>query len=139
MQKENALLACVYRQILSNTIFHGGQQGTAKTVFVYSSTARCLSSRSAAALPCLTQRVEHFGVFQVLYSNMLILCPHFMDHFKLQAVNTKMVQCAAAPSFLLFHCCQSSIRRHVSSSLLRRSLQLKIDIGRFSTSENQMG
>ena len=31
-------------------------------------TARCLASRSAVILPCLTQRVEHFVVFQVLYS-----------------------------------------------------------------------
>ena len=36
-------------------------------VIVYSYTARCLGSQSAAALPCLTQRVEHFAVFQVLY------------------------------------------------------------------------
>ena len=31
------------------------------------------SSQSAAALPCLTQRVEHFDVFQVLYASSFIL------------------------------------------------------------------
>ena len=37
--------------------------------FFYNCTARygVLSSQRAAALPCLTQRVEKLGVFQVLY------------------------------------------------------------------------
>ena len=36
-------------------------------MFGYSCTAKCPGSHSAAILPCLTQRVEHFAVFQVLY------------------------------------------------------------------------
>ena len=36
-------------------------------LFTYSYTARCLGSQSAAVLPCLTQKVEHFGMIQVLY------------------------------------------------------------------------
>ena len=43
-------------------------RGAEKTVCAYIRTANCLSSQSAAALPWLTQRVEHFDVFQVLYS-----------------------------------------------------------------------
>ena len=34
---------------------------------VYTCTARRLGSQSAAALSCLTQKVEHFVMFQVLY------------------------------------------------------------------------
>ena len=37
-------------------------------MFVYNYTARCLVSQSNAALPCLTQRVEHLALFQVLYT-----------------------------------------------------------------------
>ena len=42
-------------------------KGTVKTLFGYISTAKYLNSQRGAALPCLTLRVEHFGVFQVLY------------------------------------------------------------------------
>ena len=48
-------------------------QGTAKTKFVYSCTARCLSSQRIAVLPCLTQWVENFVVFQVLYGVFHVL------------------------------------------------------------------
>ena len=47
--------------------YHRALQGTAKTFFVYRCTARCLGSQKAAALPCLTQRIDHFFMFQVLY------------------------------------------------------------------------
>ena len=47
-------------------------KGTAKTVFVYRCTARCLGSQNAAALPCLTQRVKHFVMLQVFYSKLIL-------------------------------------------------------------------
>ena len=33
----------------------------------------CLGSQSTAALPCLTQRVEHYFAFQVLYKAFPLL------------------------------------------------------------------
>ena len=44
------------------------QLGTAKTEFAFIWTARCVGSLGTAFLPCLTLRINHFVVFQILYN-----------------------------------------------------------------------
>ena len=61
-------------------------QGTAKTLFVHSYTARYLASQSTAALPCLTQRVEHFIMFQVLLALFFPISQH-LNFWKFQSNN----------------------------------------------------
>ena len=84
-------------------------------MFVYTCTARCLGSQSAAALPCLTQKVEHF-VFQLLYRAVLALsCRPAKCQFCVKK-NPKNLNKSGFPTLYSIEGCVIFMRLNIRSS-----------------------
>ena len=98
-------------------------QGTANTVFGYSCPARCLGSQIAAALPCLTQRVEHFVAFRVLYEYLFVETFYLNPKIRMnkrQSIPTFMIRCVFQNVYFIQYLIHSAVEK------LSLSVQLQL-------------